>query len=328
MPATAIITLVRAIASFSCVLAITAPAAAQQYPQKPVRVIVSYAPGGAGDVMARVFGQKLAESWGQQMIVDNRPGANGMIGAAAVARAAPDGYTFLFGYVSEVAINPSLYAKMAYDPAKELVPVAMGGVLPLLLVSNPSLPAKSVRDLLRLAKARPGELTYGSAGYGSPAHLGAEYLKRTAGVDITHVPYKGGAEVVTAILSGQVMVFFSGIPPAIAHVRSGRLRALAVSTAGRVPGLEEVPPVAESGVKGFDMAGWFGYFAPAGTPREVVDKLASGVSAILRQPETGRLFVQQGIVIAEMGPEKFAPFIQAEAQKYARIIRESGAKAE
>ena len=316
------------IAVCACALAITAPAAAQSYPQKPVRVIVGYAPGGAGDVMARVFGQKLAESWGQQMIVDNRPGANGMIGAAAVARAAPDGYTFLFGYVSEVAINPSLYSKMTYDPARELTPVAMGGVLPLLLVSNPSLPAKSVRDLIRLAKTRPGELTYGSAGYGSPAHLGAEYLKRSAGVDITHVPYKGGAEVVTAILSGQVMVFFSGIPPAIAHVRSGRLRALAVSTAGRVPGLEEVPPVAESGVTGFDMAGWFGYFAPTGTPREVTDKLASGVGAILRQPETGRLFVQQGIVIAEMGPEKFAPFIQAEAQKYARIIRESGAKAE
>lgn len=301
---------------------------AQTYPSKVVRVIVPYVPGGAGDIIARIVGQKLTEAWGQQVVVENRPGATGMIGAAAVAKAAPDGYTILLGYTSEIAINPSLFRKMAYDPSRELTPVTMAGVLPLVLVANPSLPVRSVKDIIALAKARPGEIIYGSAGNGTPAHLGMEYLKRVAKVDMTHVPYKGGAEVVAAVVGGHVMLFFSGIPPAIPHVKSGRLRAVAVSIRQRVSSLPDVPTVAESGFPGFDIAAWFGYFAPAGAPRAVVTKLNSSVNAILRNPEVVKLFEQQGIVISEMTPEQFAAFIRGEAQKYARIVKESGAGVE
>lgn len=301
----------------------------QTYPSKPVRVIVPYVPGGAGDIMARVIGQKMTESWGRQVIVENRPGATGMIGAAAAAKAAPDGHTLLLGYTSEIAINPSLFSKMTYDPAKELTPIAMAGVLPLLLVSNPSLPVKSVRELIALAKARPGEITYGSAGNGTPAHLGMEYLKRTAKVDMIHVPYKGGAEVVSAIIGGHVMLFFSGIPPAIPHVKTGKLRALAVSTARRVPMLADTPTVTESGgIRGFDIAAWFGYFAPAGTPKDIINKVNAAVNAILRNPDIARQFERQGIVISEMSLEQFASFIDAETRQYGRLVKESGARAE
>ena len=303
-------------------------ALAQAWPAKPVRVIVPYVPGGSGDIMARIFAVRMSEAWGQSVVVENRPGATGMIGANVVAKAAPDGYSLLLGYVSEVAINPGLFPKMTYDPAKELTPIAMAGVLPLIFVANPSLPVRSVRDLLALAKARPGQITYGSAGNGTPAHLGTEYLKRTAGVDMVHVPYKGAAEVVSAIIGGHVMVFFSGIPPAIPHVKSGKLRALAVSTATRVPSIPDVPTVAESGSPGFDVGAWFGYFAPTGTPREVINRVSSTVATILRNPEIVRQFEPLGIVIAEMGPEKFAPFIESEMRKYAKLIKESGARAD
>lgn len=301
---------------------------AQTYPSKPVRVIVPYPPGGAGDIIARTIGQKLSQAWGQQVVVENRPGAAGMIGAAQAAKSPADGYTLLLGYTAEIAINPKLYSKIAYDPEKELVPVAMGGILPLLLVSNPSLPVKSVKDIIALAKAKPNQVIYGSAGYGSPAHLGMEYLKRTAKVEITHVPYKGGAEVVTAIMTGDVMLFFSGIPPAIPFVNSGRLRALAVSTKNRFQGLPNIPTVAESGVPGFDLSGWFGYFVPTGTPQDMIEKLNSSISATLKGEDLAKQFLQQGILIDQMNPEQFGTYIRNETQKYARLIKESGARAE
>ena len=301
---------------------------AQTYPSKPVRVIVPYPPGGAGDIIARTIGQKLSQAWGQQVVVENRPGAAGMIGAAQAAKSPADGYTLLLGYTAEIAINPKLYSKIAYDPEKELVPVAMGGILPLLLVSNPSLPVKSVKDIIALAKAKPNQVIYGSAGYGSPAHLGMEYLKRTAKVEITHVPYKGGAEVVTAIMTGDVMLFFSGIPPAIPFVNSGRLRALAVSTKNRFQGLPNIPTVAESGVPGFDLSGWFGYFVPTGTPQDMIEKLNSSISATLKGEDLAKQFLQQGILIDQMNPEQFGTYIRNETQKYARLIKESGARTE
>lgn len=309
-------------------LSACAASAQQAYPAKVVRVIVPYVPGGAGDIMGRLIGQKMSASWGQQVIVDNRPGAAGMIGAAIAAKAPPDGHTLLLGYTSEIAINPTLYSRMTYDPAKELISVAMAGVLPLLLVTNPSLPVKSVRDLIALARSRPGDMTYGSAGNGTPAHLGMEYLKRTASIDIVHVPYKGGAEVVAAILGGHVMTFFSGIPPAIPHVKIGRLRAIAVSTAKRASMLPDVPTVSESGgIRGFDIAAWFGYFAPAGTPNDVIAKVNATVNASLRDPDIARQFDQQGIVISPMSPEQFASFIAADTRKYAQLVKQSGARA-
>lgn len=311
-----------------CVLAavlVAVPAAiAQTFPGKLVRVIVPYSPGGSGDIMARVIGQRLAQSWGQQVIIENRPGANGMIGAAAAAKAVPDGYTLLLGYTSEIVINPSLYRKLAYDPAKELDPITMAGTLPLLLIGNPSFPAKGLKDLVALARARPGDVLYGSAGIGSPAHLGMEYLGRLTRTSMTHVTYKGGADAVLAVIGGQVMVFFSGIPPAIPHVQSGRLRALAVSTAARVAVLPNVPTVAESGAPGFDMTAWFGYFAPTGTPAEAVNRVAEGVGAALRDAQIVRQLEAQGIVVVEMAPARFSEFVRRDAQQYARIIREAG----
>ena len=232
------------------------------------------------------------------------------------------------GYTAEIAINPTLYSKITYDPAKDLIPVAMGGVLPLLLISNPTLPVKSVRELIALAKARPNQIIYGTAGYGSPAHLGMEYLKSTAHVEITHVPYKGGAEVVTAIMTGDVMLFFSGIPPAIPFVNAGKIRALAVSTKNRFQGLPTIPTVAESGLPGFDLSGWFGYFVPTGTPHDVIEKVNNGVNTALRGEELAKQFLQQGILIDPMSAEQFAAFIRNETQKYAHLIRESGARAE
>lgn len=301
---------------------------AQEYPTKTVRIIVPYAPGGAGDVMARVIGHKMSDSWGQQVIVDNRPGAAGMIGAAIVAKSLPDGHTILLGYTSEIAVSPNLYSKMTYDPLRELSAVAMAGVLPLLLVANPSLPVRSVKDMLALAKARPGQITYGSAGNGTPAHLGMELLKTIAKVDMTHVPYKGGAEVVTAILGGHVMLFFSGIPPAIPHVTAGKLRALAVSTKSRAPSLPEIPTVAESGVPGFDLSGWFGYFVPAGTPRQVIDKINEAVNSAIKNPDVAKQFDRQGVVVSVMSPPELAAFVDRETKKYAQVIKQSGAKAD
>jgi tripartite-type tricarboxylate transporter receptor subunit TctC len=315
-----------ALAASSAALTGCMEAWAQVFPSKAVRVVVPYAPGGAGDIMARTIALRLTESWGQQVIVENRPGAAGMIGAAAVAKANPDGYTVLLGYTSEIAVNPSLYRKMAYDPLQDLAPVTLAGILPLLLVSNPSLPVRTVRDIVTLARTRPGEMTYGSAGSGTPAHLGMEYLKRTAGIDITHIPYKGGSEVVTAILGGHVMLFFSGIPPAIPHVKSGRLRPIAVSTRQRARILPDVPTVEQSGIRGFDLSGWFGYFVPTGTPREVIDKFHAAVNSILMTPEVVKQFDQQGIITMNMTPEAFSSFIRSEFQKYSKIVRESGAQ--
>ena len=305
-------------------IAASLPLSAQTYPAKPIRVIVPYAAGGAGDIVGRVIGQKLTDAWGQQMIVDLRPGAAGMIGAAAVAKSAADGYTVLLGAQAETTVNQSLYSKINYDPSKDLVPVAMAGLLPLVLVVSPSLPAKSVREFIALARAKPGEVTYGTAGHGTTAHLAMEYLQRVSRVSLTHVTYKGGSEVVTAVMGGHVVSFFSGIPPALAHIGSGRLRALAVSTLRRVDVFPQVPTVAESGIPEFDIANWFGYFVPAGTPQAIVARLNAGVQSAIKDPGVREQLARQGIVLAETTQEAFASFVAVEQQKYAKIIRESG----
>lgn len=301
---------------------------AQSYPAKPVRVIVPYAAGGAGDIMARVFGQKLNDAWGQQVIVEMRPGAAGMIGASAVAKAAPDGYTVLLGAQAETTVNQSMYSKINYDAQKELVPVAMAGILPLVLVVTPTLPARTLRDFIALARSQPREVTYGTAGLGTTAHLAMEYLQRASRIELTHVTYKGGSEVVIAVAGGHVVSFFSGIPPALPHIGSGRLRALGISTARRVDVLPDVPTVAEAGVRDFDIANWFGYFVPTGTPDPVVTKLNAGIQSAIRDAAVKEQLARQGIVLSESTPEKFAGFVSAEHKKYAKIIKDSGIRAD
>ena len=306
----------------------TSTGSGQAYPAKTVRIIVAYPPGGSGDLMGRVIAERMTSSWGQQVLVDNRPGAAGMIGAAAVAKSPPDGHVVFLGYTSEISVNQSLYSKMQYDPLRDLSPVAMSGVLPLLFVANASLPVRSLKETLALARSRPGDLTFASSGFGAPAYLGVELLMSSAKVKLTNVPYKGGGEIMNAVVGGHVMLFFSSIPPALPHVQSGKLRALAVSTRSRVPSLPEIPTIAESGVRDFDVSGWFAFFVPAGTPRPVVDKIADAVNSTVKDPQISKQFSSQGIVVAVMSPEQLASFVQQEAKKYAQIIKQAGVKIE
>ena len=312
--------MVRAL-GIACMLA-AGVAAAQSYPVKPVRIVVTLAPGGTADILARIVAQKLTEAWNQQVVVENRPGASGMIGAELVSRAPPDGYTLLMGYNAEITINQSLFRKMPYDPVRDLAPVTIAGTTPMILVVHPSLPAKTLKELIALAKARPGELTYGSAGNGSTPHLGGELLKHIARVEITHVPYKSAALVMPELIGGQVSMLFSGMPLAMPHVRAGRLRALAVSTSSRSPAAD-VPTVAESGFPGFDITNWFGIFVPAGTPREVVDTLYKEIARGVSAPDVKERLAREGGGVNPIPPDEYARFIQAEIAKYAKIVREA-----
>ena len=307
--------------------AFPAAALAQPYPAKPLRVIVPYAPGGTADMLARAVAQKLAAAWGQQVIVDNRPGASGMIGADAASKAPPDGYTLLMAYTAEISIMPGMTKKMAYDPQRDLAPVTLGAITPMALVVHPSLPVKNVKDFVALAKARPGELAYASAGNGSPAHLAFEWMQRAAKISITHVPYKGAAPALIDLLGGHVVIYFSGMPPAMPHVRAGRLRALAVSTAQRSPAAPEVPTVAESGIPGFDVPTWFGVLVPGATPRDIISKLNAGIVQALAAPDVREQMAREGAETRPTSPDEFGVFIRAESAKFAKIIRDSGAAA-
>ena len=314
-----------ALAAFACLSLVHGVAAAQPYPSRPIRIVVPFAAGGATDLIARVTGQKLTESLGQQVVVENRPGASGMIGADAVARAAPDGYTLLMASTAEIAINPSLYPTMSYDPAKDLAPVTLAGITPLILVVNPGTPLRSVADIVAEAK-KGAKLSFASAGNGSVQHLAGELLKQTMSIDVAHVPYKGAAPALTDLLGGQVSLFFSGMPPAMPHVKSGKLRALAVTTTRRSPAAPDVPTMAEAGVTGFDISNWFGVFAPAGTPAAVLDRLNAEFVKALALPDVKERLASQGAETVGNSRDEFAAFIKAEAAKYAQLIKVSGAK--
>lgn len=309
-------------------LAAGAAAMAQSYPTKSIRVVVPFAPGGTTDITGRLAAQKITEAWGQNMIIDNRPGASGMIGADIVARAPPDGYTVLLGSTAEIAINQHLYSKMTYSTEKDLAPVTLAAITPLILVIHPSIPAKSVQELIQLAKAHPGQLTYASAGTGGVQHLAGELLKTTARIDITHVPYKGAGPAIGDLLGGQVSMFFSGMPPAIPHVKGGKLRALAVTTRTRSPAAPEAPTMAEAGVPGFDISNWFAYFVPAGTPKEIVSKLSTELARVLKLADVKEKLASQGAETVGNSPEQLGQFVRAESAKYAKLIKESGAKAD
>ena len=301
---------------------------AQSYPAKPIRIVVPYSPGGTTDILTRAVGQKLTDAWGQQVIVDHRPGASGMIGADAVAKAAPDGYTLLMAYTAEIVIMPGIMKKMSYDPLRDLAPVTLGAITPMILVAHPSLPVTSVKEFLSLAKARPGQLPYASAGNGSPAHLAFELMQRSAKIDINHVPYKGAAPALIDLIGGHVVIYFSGMPPAMPHVRAGKLRALAVSTARRSPAAPEVPTVDEAGIPGFDVPTWFGVLVPAGTPKDIVAKLHAGLTRALKAPDVRERMAREGAETSPTTPEQFAAFIRNEAAKFARIIKDSGVRME
>jgi tripartite-type tricarboxylate transporter receptor subunit TctC len=321
----------RAVLSLAATLAILAPqagAAADAYPARPVRFVVAFPPGGGTDIIARSIAQKLAERFAQQVVVDNRPGAGGNIGTDIVAKAAPDGYTMLMGSAGPLAINASLFGKMPFDPIKDLAPVTLAASTPNVLVVHPSLRATSVTELIALAKAKPGEINFASSGHGTPAHLAGELFNSMAGVKLVHVPYKGAAPALADLLGGQVQLMFSTMPPALPHVKDGKLRALAVTSSKRSPAKPDLPTVDEAALHGFEANTWHGVVVPAGTPAAIVARLNREIVAILHMPEIVERLSGQGAEALGSTPEEFAAYIRSETLKWARVVRDSGAKAE
>jgi len=308
-------------------LACLAPlASAQAYPNHAIRLVVPFPAGGTTDILARAVAQKLTESLGQSVVVDNRPGAGGNIGADVVAKSQPDGYTLLMGTVGTHAINPSVYAKMPYDHIKDFVPVVLVAGVPNVLVVNPSLPVNSVADLIKLAKAKPGTINFASSGNGTSIHLSGELFKTMAGVDMTHVPYKGSAPALTDLIAGQVQVMFDNLPSSLPQIKAGKLHAIAVTSLQRAPALPDVPTMSESGLPGFEASSWFGVLGPAGTPPAVVAKLNGEVNKWLQTPQAREQLLAQGAQAAGGSPEQFAAFIRAETDKWAKVVKASGAK--
>ena len=302
-------------------------AVAQSYPAKPIRLVVPYPPGGPLDIMARAIGQKLTEAWGQAVVVDNRAGAGGNIGADLVAKSPADGYTLLMGAVATHAINPTLYAKIPYDPVKDFSPVALVAQVPNILVVTPSIAAKTVKELIDLARAKPGSLNFGSGSTGSTGHLAGELFNTMAGVKMVHIPYKGGAPAMADLLGGQVQLMFDNLANALPNVKAGKLRALAVTTLARSRAMPELPTIAESGLPGFDLTTWFGVMAPAGTAPEIVAKLNAEIVLALNAKDMHERLEKMGAEVpANNTPEHFAAFIRAEATKYAKVVKDSGAR--
>jgi tripartite-type tricarboxylate transporter receptor subunit TctC len=310
------------------VLLAASTAHAQQYPTKPLRFVVPFAAGGGSDLVARTVAAKITESIGQTVIVDNRAGAAGTIGADIVAKSPPDGHTLLLGSSGPIAINPSLYAKLPYDAARDFAPVSVVTVMPFLLVVHPALPVKSVKELVALAKARPGQLNYGSPGSGSTTHLANELFKSMTGVQITHVPYKGVAPAATDLISGQVQMMSGDLSTLLPHVRSQRMRALAVTGANRSSLLPDVPTVAESGVPGYEASGWFGVLVPAATPPAIIERLNTAVVKGLAAGDARDRLGALGGDVGGSTPEQFAARIKAESAKWAKLIKALGLKGE
>lgn len=303
----------------ACVLA-SAVGHAQTYPVKPVRLIIPFAPGGGNDILGRLIGGKLAELIGQQVVIDNRAGAGGTIGAELAAKAAPDGYTLVIGHIGTLAVNPTLYPKLAYDPLRDFQPISLFAKVANMMVIHPSLPVKSVKDLIALARAKPGMLVYGSGGNGGAGHLATEYFKLLAKVDIRHIPYKGTGPALVDLLAGQTQLIFAGIPGTVAHVKSGRLRPLAVSTAKRLAVFPDVPTVAET-VPGYEATQWYGVLAPTGTPAAVVSRLNREIDTGLKDPRIQERLVAGGSEPFASTPEEFSAYIKAEIARWAPVIK-------
>ena len=303
---------------------LTAGALAQQdYPTRPIRIVVPSSPGGGTDILARQIAQKLTERWGQQVIVDNRPGAGQMIGIELVAKAAPDGYTLVMT-ATPLALNTVLYKKVPYDPVRDFAPISQVAAMPNIIVTHPALPARTIRELIALAKSHPGQLVYASSGVGTGPHLSMELFLTMAGVKMGHVPYKGTNPGMIDTMAGQIQVLMSTLLPPLPHIKTGRLRALGVTSSKRVSSLREVPTVAEAGVPGYEVVGWYGIAAPANTPRDVINKLYSEIANILQSPETREKLAADGAEPVGSTPEQFTAFIQSEIDKWSRVVKSSG----
>jgi tripartite-type tricarboxylate transporter receptor subunit TctC len=301
--------------------------AADTWPVRPIRMIVAYPPGGGTDQVGRVMAEQLAQQLGQNVVVDNRGGATGNIGTELAARAVPDGYTLLMGNVAPNAVNVSLFKKLGFDPLKDFAPISLVAVTPNILVAHPSMPVKTVPDLIALAKSKPGTLNFPSAGVGSSSHLAGEMLKSVARIDMVHVPYKGGGPALIATISGQVQIMFATMPAAMPHVKSGKVRPIAVTTAKRSLAMPDLPTIAESGVQGYEAATWYGLLAPARTPKPVIDRLHGETVKILAGPTRQRLEAQ-GFEPDGGTPAAFAAYIKSEIAKWAKVIQEAGIPAE
>ena len=309
----------------SCALLLSIHAYAQSYPVKPVRIVVPFPPGGTSDILARTLGQKLAEEWGQQVVVDNRPGAGANIGAENVARSAAEGYSLLILSTAHT-INPSLYKKLAYDPVKDFAPVTMLVATSQVLVVHKSVPVSTLKEFIAFAKKHPGELLYSSAGSGSQPHLSAELFKTMTGINYVHVPYKGAPPAMVDLLAGHVALTFATAPSAVPYVKSGQLRALGVSTAKRIAALPDVPTIAEAGVPGYETTGWNGLVAPAGTPAPIIEKLNGAFVKVLRTPAVASYLSGQGADPDPGTAAEFAAYIKAEIAKWAKVVQDSGAR--
>ncbi len=323
--------------SFACLTALLACVAAiidalayaqTAYPAKPIRMIVPFPPGGINDFAARSVSIKLGEAFGQSVVIDNRSGAGGIIGTELAARSAPDGYTLSIGSVATHAINQSLHKKLPYDVLRDFAPITNILNAPNLVVVHPSLPVHSVKELIALARSRPGQINYGSAGSGTSTHLSVELFKQMTGVNMVHVPYKGAGPSVTDLVGGQISVIFASMPSALTLAKAGRLRALAVTGRNRSPSVPELPSVAEAGVPGYEFSGWVGIFAPAGTPPEIVARLHAETLKILRLPETRERFFSQGVEAGGMPPQEFSAFVKTEIAKWEKVVKFSGARAD
>ena len=302
------------------------PVHAQTFPARPVRIVVPFPPGGTSDILARSIGQKLSEEWGQPVLTDNRPGAAGNIASENVAKSKPDGYTLYINTVGTHAINPAIYAKLAFDPINDFTPITNLVNLPSVLLVHPSVPVKNVRELIALAKKRPGELQYSSAGSGAQPHLTAEMFKTMAGVNLLHVPYKGAGPQMIGILSGEVALTFATAPSGVPYVKNRQLRALGVTSPNRIPALPDVPTIAEGGVAGYEAVGWNGLLAPAALPAPLLDKIRDAVVKIVRLPEINERLIGLGAEPALSTPAEFAALIKSEIVKWAKVVKESGAK--
>jgi tripartite-type tricarboxylate transporter receptor subunit TctC len=305
-----------------------ANACAQAYPSKPIRMVITYTPGGNTDLVGRAVAQKLGDSLGQQVVVDNRGGGGGVLGTLITAQAAADGYTIMLGTSAGMVIHPLLSATLPYDAVRDFVPVSMVVIIPQLLVTNPQLPVKNVRELIALAKAKPGYLNAGSSGIGTPNHLGTELLKALAGVNIVHVPYKGGAPALTDLIGGQIHMAFSSVPAVLPHIKAGRLNALGVGSAKRSPALPNIPTIAEAGVPGYEYTTWYGIFAPARTPAPIVARLNKEIVKVLVLPELNERFVSQGADPAPSTPGELSHYMAAESARWAKTIKTAGIRIE
>jgi tripartite-type tricarboxylate transporter receptor subunit TctC len=323
----------RLLFTFTVMLSMTgslapAPAAAQAYPLRPIRWIVTYPPGGPTDFVARAIGAKLSEAWGQQVVIDNRPGAGGVIGTDLAAKAVADGYTLLFGTSAGLTINPLLISRLPYDAVRDFAPVSLLVINPQILVVTNNVPVNSVKELIAYAKSRPGQLNYASVGQGSPNHLGMELLKALAGIDMVHVPYKGTGPAVTDLLGGQVQLLFNSMPLVLPLVKGGKLKGLAVGSAQRSPAVPELPTVAEAGVPGFENVTWYGMFAPARTPQDIIARLNTEVRKILAAPDMAQRLASQGAEPRSSTPQGLAQFMRVESARWQKVIAAAGVKLE